>query len=106
MSNYASLKATINAKKQLVVTTPDKYWNGSEKIRLDVTDPEGARASQQIDFDVTPVNDPPVITKEIGNQKIKEKERFSNMIPPGHTRSSRYLHPSLTISQQMIRTWR
>ena len=72
-----ALKATINAKKQLVVTTPDKYWNGSEKIRLDVTDPEGARASQQIDFEVTPVNDPPVITKEIGNQKIKEKERFT-----------------------------
>jgi len=72
-----ALKATINAKKQLVVTTPDKYWNGSEKIRLDVTDPEGARASQQIDFEVTPVNDPPVITKEIVNQKIKEKERFT-----------------------------
>ena len=72
-----ALKATINSKKQLVVTTPDKYWNGSEKIRLDVTDPEGARASQQIDFEVTPVNDPPVITKEIGNQKIKEKERFT-----------------------------
>ena len=72
-----ALKATINAKKLLVVTTPDKYWNGSEKIRLDVTDPEGARASQQIDFEVTPVNDPPVITKEIVNQKIKEKERFT-----------------------------
>ena len=72
-----ALKASINAKKQLVVTTPDKYWNGSEKIRIDVTDPEGARASQQIDFEVTPVNDPPVITKEPGNQKIKEKERFA-----------------------------
>lgn len=72
-----ALKATINSKKQLVVTTPDKYWNGSEKIRLDVTDPEGARASQQIEFEVTPVNDPPVISKEIGNQKIKEKERFT-----------------------------
>ncbi len=72
-----ALKASINAKKQLVVTTPEKYWNGSEKIRIDVTDPEGARASQQIDFEVTPVNDPPVITKEPGNQKIKEKERFA-----------------------------
>ena len=72
-----ALKATINAKKQLVVTTPDKYWNGSEKIRLDVTDPEGARASQQIDFEVTPVNDPPTIVKQIGDQKIKEKEKFT-----------------------------
>ena len=72
-----ALKATINAKKQLVVTTPDKYWNGSEKIRLDVTDPEGARASQQIDFEVTPVNDSPTIVKQIGDQKIKEKEKFT-----------------------------
>jgi len=71
-----ALKASINAKKQLVVTTPDKYWNGSEKIRLDVTDPEGARASQQIDFEVTPVNDPPVIVKGVSGQKIKEKEKF------------------------------
>jgi hypothetical protein len=72
-----ALKASINAKKQLVVSTPDKYWNGSEKIRLDVTDPEGARASQQIEFNVTSVNDPPVIVKQISDQKIKEKERFN-----------------------------
>ena len=72
-----ALKASVNAKKQLVVTTPDKFWNGTEKIRIDVTDPEGARSSQQIDFEVTPVNDPPVITKEIGNQKVKEKEKFT-----------------------------
>ena len=71
-----ALKASINAKKQLVVTTPDKYWNGSEKIRLEVTDPEGARAVQQIDFDVSSVNDPPTIVKDIPSQKIKEKERF------------------------------
>ena len=72
-----ALKASINAKKQLVVSTPDKYWNGSEKIRLDVTDPEGARASQQIEFNVASVNDPPVIFKQIPSQKIKEKERFT-----------------------------
>ncbi|SHK60640.1 Ig-like domain-containing protein [Fibrobacter sp. UWB12] len=72
-----ALKASINGKKQLVVSTPDKYWNGAEKIRLDVTDPEGARASQQIEFSVTPVNDPPVIVKDIPGQKIKEKERFT-----------------------------
>jgi hypothetical protein len=72
-----ALKASINGKKQLVVSTPDKYWNGSEKIRLDVTDPEGARASQQIEFNVTSVNDPPVIVKQVGDQKIKEKERFN-----------------------------
>ena len=38
-------------------------------------DPEGARATQQITYEVVPVNDPPVI-KHIAGQKIKEKERF------------------------------
>ncbi len=75
VSQPRSLKASINAKKQLVVTTPDKYWNGAEKITLTVTDPEGGKATQQVLFEVTPVNDPPVI-KAIPNQKIKEKERF------------------------------
>ncbi|SHK46977.1 tandem-95 repeat protein [Fibrobacter sp. UWEL] len=75
LSEPRALKASINAKKQLVVTTPDKYWNGTEKIKLDVFDPEEAKASVQIVFEVTPVNDPPVI-KHIAGQKIKEKEKF------------------------------
>ena len=70
-----SLKASVNAKKELVVSTPDKFWSGTEKIKIEVTDPEGARASQQITYEVVPVNDPPVI-KHIAGQKIKEKERF------------------------------
>ena len=70
-----SLKAFVNAKKELVVTTPDKYWSGTEKIKIDVYDPEGARASQQITYEVVPVNDPPVV-KHIAGQRIKEKERF------------------------------
>ncbi len=70
-----SLKAFVNAKKELVVTTPDKFWSGTEKIKIDVFDPEGARASQQITYEVTPVNDPPVV-KHIAGQRIKEKERF------------------------------
>ena len=70
-----SLKAFVNAKKELVVTTPDKFWSGTEKIKIEVTDPEGARAMQQITYEVTPVNDPPVV-KHIAGQRIKEKERF------------------------------
>ena len=69
------LKASIDKQQQLWVATPDKYWNGSEKITLTVTDPEGARASQQILFEVLPVNDPPTV-KRIAGQKIKEKEKF------------------------------
>jgi hypothetical protein len=70
-----ALKASVNAKKELIVSTPDKFWSGSEKIKIEVTDPEGARAMQQITYEVTPVNDPPVI-KRIAGQRIKEKERF------------------------------
>ncbi len=70
-----ALKASINAKKELVVSTPDKFWSGTEKIKIDVHDPEGARATQQITYEVVPVNDPPVI-KHIAGQKIKEKEKF------------------------------
>ena len=75
LSEPRALKATINAKKQLNVTIPDKFWNGTEKLKLDVYDPEGARGTAQIILEVTPVNDPPVISK-IPGQKIKEKEKF------------------------------
>ena len=76
VSQPRSLKASINKKNQLVVTTPDKYWNGSEKINITVRDPEGGRDAQQVTFTVTPVNDSPVL-KAIPNQTIKEKERFA-----------------------------
>ncbi len=75
IGNTRFLKASVNAKHQLVVTTPDKFWNGNEKIALNVIDPEGAKASQQILFEVSPVNDAPVVTK-IPGQKIKEREKF------------------------------
>jgi hypothetical protein len=37
--------------------------------------PEGAKATQQILFEVLPVNDPPVV-KSIAGQRVKEKEKF------------------------------
>ncbi|MCR5028726.1 MAG: tandem-95 repeat protein [Fibrobacter sp.] len=76
VSQPRGLKASINKKNQLVVTTPDKYWNGSEKINVTVRDPEGGRDVQQLVFTVTPVNDAPVL-KAIPGQTIKEKERFA-----------------------------
>ena len=76
ISQPRSLKASINKKNQLVVATPDKHWNGSEKVTVTVHDPEGGRDAQQVEFTVTPVNDPPVL-KAIPGQTIKEKERFA-----------------------------
>ena len=69
------LKASIDKLNQLWVATPDKFWSGSEKITLTVRDPEGAKATQQILFEVLPVNDPPVV-KSIPGQKVKEREKF------------------------------
>jgi len=69
------LKASIDKLNQLWVSTPDKFWSGSEKITLTVRDPEGAKATQQILFEVLPVNDPPVV-KSIAGQRVKEKEKF------------------------------
>ena len=76
ISQPRSLKASINKKNQLVVATPDKHWNGSEKVTVTVHDPEGGRDAQQVEFTVTPVNDAPVL-KAIPGQTIKEKERFA-----------------------------
>lgn len=70
------VKASVNNKNQLVVSTPNKFWFGSEKIKLDVVDPEGAKATVQVVYEVTPVNDAPVV-KHVAGQKIKEKEKFA-----------------------------
>jgi C4-type Zn-finger protein len=75
VSNTRSLKASINSKQQLIVETPDKFWNGEEKITLTVTDPEDGKAVQQILFTVLSVNDAPVISK-IDGQTIKEQSKF------------------------------
>ena len=71
-----NLKASIDKKNQLVVSVADKFWSGSEKVTVTVTDPEGAKATQQVLYTVQPVNDPPKIAK-IAPQTIKEKERFA-----------------------------
>lgn len=78
VKNTRQLKASINAKNQLIVTTPDKYWYGEEKIILTVEDPEGGKAVQPILYKVNPVNDAPTI-KGLQGQKIKEKEKFSTI---------------------------
>ncbi len=75
VSGNRALKASVNAKNQLVVTTSDKYWNGSETLTITVTDPLGAKAVQQARFTITPVNDAPKIVK-IANQTVQEKGRF------------------------------
>ncbi len=75
VSGNKQLRAAINAKKVLTVSAADKFWSGEERLTITVTDPEGAKASKQVLFKITPVNDPPVI-KGLSGQKIREKEKF------------------------------
>src|SRR5690554_5054392 len=70
------LKAVIDAKKNLMVSTPNPYWNGAETIKLTVTDPEGAKDSRSVTFTVQSVNDKPEFVRAIPNQNIAEKKEF------------------------------
>src|SRR5690554_3445016 len=70
------LKAVIDAKKNLMVSTPNPYWNGAETIKLTVTDPEGAKDSRSVTFTVQSVNDKPEFVRAIPNQNIDEKKEF------------------------------
>ena len=76
VGSLRNLKASIDKKNQLIVSVADKFWSGSEKVTVTVTDPEGAKATQQVLYTVQPVNDAPKISK-ITSQTIKEKERFA-----------------------------
>ena len=74
-SGNRQLQVALNKDNTVQVKVPNSQWHGKETITFTVTDPEGGKATQQVLFEVTPVNDPPII-KAIPNQKIKEKERF------------------------------
>ena len=65
----------INEKGVLTAEVPDKYWNGTEVVTVNVFDPAGAKASVDVKFTVKPVNDPPVV-KEIPGQETLEGKSF------------------------------
>ncbi len=58
-----------------VVSTPNSDWNGSETITFTVTDPDLNSASDNAAFNVTAVNDAPVIGK-IPDQSILQGGSF------------------------------
>jgi hypothetical protein len=57
------------------ITADDPDWNGTDTVTLMATDPEGESGSQQVTFEVTPVDDPPVVS-DIPDQQIAEGESF------------------------------
>ena len=77
VSGNKQLKVVIDPKHVATVTTPNKYWNGSEDITFTVTDPEGASDKRTVKFTVESVNDIPEFVKPIKDQAIPEKREFA-----------------------------
>ena len=65
----------ISEKGVLTCETPDKFWNGTETVTVNVFDPSGEKASVNVKYTVKPVNDPPVV-KEIPGQETFEGKSF------------------------------
>ncbi|MBO7131326.1 MAG: tandem-95 repeat protein, partial [Fibrobacterales bacterium] len=73
------LKFDIDKDRVARVVIPDPFWNGpAETFTLTVTDPEGAKASQTVRFQVNSINDAPAI-KEIAAQTIREGGKFADI---------------------------
>jgi hypothetical protein len=47
----------------LTIAIPDKYWNGKDQVKVNAYDPAGEKATLDIQFVVTPVNDAPTLSK-------------------------------------------
>ncbi|MFY0605456.1 MAG: T9SS type A sorting domain-containing protein [Cyclobacteriaceae bacterium] len=60
----AALNVSINTENKLIVTTPDEDWFGKESITVSLIDSDNGDvyASQSIVYEVTNVNDAPIIT--------------------------------------------
>ena len=69
------LKYNISDKGILTVEIPNKYWNGSETVTINVFDPSKEKASTEVRFTVKSVNDVPVV-KEIPGQTTLEGKAF------------------------------
>ena len=70
------LKIAIDKALVATIVPPNKFWNGSEKVSISVTDPDGAKASQTVAFIVKSVNDLPEISG-IKGQSIDEGKEFA-----------------------------
>lgn len=79
ISGGKGLKAKLSSSRVLMVSIPNKDWNGpAEKFKLTVKDPAGGVATQELSFEVKSVNDKPVI-KTIKGQKVKEGASFKTI---------------------------
>ena len=83
LSEGGELKARILAPtRQLRVSVPDAEWRGSETIRLEACDPEGACDAVEVVYTVVEENDPPVI--DIRDQAILLGKTFAQIALDEH----------------------
>jgi L-ascorbate metabolism protein UlaG (beta-lactamase superfamily) len=83
LSGGGALKARILAPtRQLRVSVPDAEWRGSETIRLEACDPEGACDAVEVVYTVVEENDAPVI--DIRDQMIPLGQTFPRIALDQH----------------------
>lgn len=70
------LKIVLDKNGLATITAPSKFWNGTEKVNVSVTDPDGGKASQVVTLAVKSVNDVPMISG-IKGQSIEEGKSFA-----------------------------
>ena len=79
VSGNKDLKVDISASRILTVSAPYAHFHGEqESLVLIVKDKAGGASSTIVPFEITSVNDAPVI-KDIPDQKIKEKGSFKSI---------------------------
>jgi hypothetical protein len=60
------------------ITADDPDWNGTDLVTFTAEDPDGASDSNQLTFEVTAVNDPPVV-HDIPDQEVAEGTAFATI---------------------------
>ena len=84
--------------------TPALDFNGSVVLNYTMEDSAGSQSSSTISFDVTAVNDAPVVSVSIPNQAGSEDTAFSFSIP-SNTFADVDLGDSLTLSLESAPAW-
>ena len=77
VSGNKDLKIELDKYGSAIVTIPNEYWNGQERVSFTVTDAAGASAKQDVLFKVNSQNDAPEFIQNIPDQTIDEKQEFA-----------------------------
>ena len=70
--------SVVITNRVATITADDPNWNGTDVITFTAEDPEGASDFDQVTFEVTPVNDPPVVG-DIPGESVAEGSAFATI---------------------------